>query len=388
MANLSNEFLAELTEIRHYIHQHPELSSEEYQTTAFIKEKLTGWGIDVIDTPLKTGVIAEIGNKSKGKTIALRADIDALPILEKTGLDFASENLGVMHACGHDFHQTSLLGAAKILKDNEEHLNGRIRLIFQPAEENHRGAREVVAAGYLNDIQAIIGYHNHPGLKPGEIGLKSGGIMAAVDHFKVDIIGRGTHAANPQLGVDVLVITSQIVVQLQSIVARNIAPQDSVVVSVTHIKGGNTWNVLPDTSFFEGTIRSFSNEDRRYAKARFAEIINHTAAAYGATAKITWLDGPPVTDNDSTLTPLVFENSKQFAKVFTPISSNAGEDFADYQQVTPGVFAFIGSNGDADAAGWHHSDFLVKDEGLATAVNYYVENSYLLLKYFNDGEKL
>ncbi|MBS7583927.1 amidohydrolase [Enterococcus sp. MMGLQ5-1] len=377
-------FEDELVKIRHQIHQNPELSNQEFETTKLIKNQLDKWHIKIVDTVLKTGVIAEIGDGSNGATIALRADIDALPIIEKTGLAYSSKNIGVMHACGHDFHLTSLLGAARLLKANEGQLNGLVRLIFQPAEENYRGALKVIKAGHLKDVKAIIGDHNHPQLLPGEIGLITGGIMAAVDQFMVKIIGVGTHAANPHLGKDVIVAMSQMINQLQAIVARNVSPADAVVISVTRIEAGNTWNVLPDTAVFEGTIRSFSNQNRQYVKDRFSTIVKQTAEIYDVSTSIRWIEGPGVTNNDIELTNVIVANSKKFAKVFKAAPSNGGEDFADYQAILPGVFAFIGSNGKPNASGWHHSDFTVRDEGLKTAVLYYVENSYRLLEYFDE----
>ncbi len=376
----------QLVEIRHYLHQHPERSGAEFQTTKFLKEQLIAKNIRLVPTTLKTGVIAEIGNPAKGPTIALRADIDALPIDEQTGLSYASVYSGTMHACGHDFHQTSLLGAAFLLKEKEEQLNGLVRLIFQPAEEGHFGAQQVIDAGHLEDVQAIIGYHNHPGLAPGKIGLRPAGIMAAVDQFEVTIHGVGTHAAAPHLGVDVLVTISGIIQNLQSIVARNSSPLNPSVVSVTHMTAGNTWNVLPDQGFFEGTLRSFSPASRELLNQRFVEIVEHTAATYGAKATIKMIPGPPVTFNDPQLTEWAIEASQEAGDVLHVEPSTAGEDFANFQQKIPGVFAFIGSNGEEGAPAWHHSDFIVKDEGLMTAVNYYVVNAENLLEKLSDND--
>ncbi len=375
----NHSFYKELVNIRHHIHRHPELSNEEFETTKFLKSKLTDWGVRIAPTSLPTGVIAEIGDAAKGPVIALRADIDALPILEKTNLSYASVNEGKMHACGHDFHQTSLLGAAYLLKQQEEELKGLVRLIFQPAEENHQGGKAVIAAGHLQNVEKIIGFHNHPGYPTGTIALVEGGIMAAVDQFMVKVKGIGSHAADPHLGVDTIVTMTAMIQQVQSIVSRNTNPRDPLVVSVTHVEAGNTWNVLPDEGFFEGTIRSFSKEARAHAVKRFYEIVENVAKAYGSKVEIEWLEGPNVTYNHPELTSKVFQHSQTFTNVVEATPSNAGEDFAAFQEKIPGVFAFIGSNGDENAPGWHHSDFLVKDEGLPTAVNYYVENAKYLL---------
>ena len=379
---MTDVFYEDLAKIRQQIHQHPEVSEDEHETTIFLKGYLRKLGIEPLNYPLKTGLIAEIG--SGHPIIALRADIDALPIQENTGLSYASEN-GAMHACGHDFHQTSLLGAAQILKEREAELKGTVRLIFQPAEENFQGAYQIIEAGGIDGVSAIIGYHNNPHLKPGQIGLRSGAIMAGVEQFRVDVKGVSSHAARPDLGVDTVLVTTTIINNLQQIVARTISPFDSAVLSVTHIEVGNTWNVLPASGFFEGTIRTFDPKIREDVIARFEKVVQATADQFGAQAEIVWGNSPFVTYNDLTLTPLIFENSKAFAEVIETLPSTGGEDFATYQKAIPGVFAFIGSNGDDDAADWHHDDLLVKDEALPAAVNYYVENAFFLLDYFKDN---
>ena len=381
---MTEAFYDHLAKTRHQIHQHPEVSEEEHETTVFLKGYLRNLGIEPLNYPLKTGLIAEIG--SGHPIIALRADIDALPIKEKTGLPYASDN-GAMHACGHDFHQTSLLGAAQLLKEREAELKGTIRLIFQPAEENFQGAYQVIEAGGLDGVSAIIGYHNNPHLKPGQIGLRSGAIMAGVEQFRVDVKGVSSHAARPDLGVDTVLVTTTIINNLQQIVARTVSPFESAVLSVTHIEVGNTWNVLPAAGFFEGTIRTFEPKVREDVIARFEKVVQTTADQFGAQVDITWGNSPYVTYNDLTLTPLIFENSKAFAEVIETLPSTGGEDFAAYQKEIPGVFAFVGSNGEENAPDWHHDDFLVKDEALPVAVNYYVENALFLLDYFKEQEK-
>ncbi len=376
---MSEGIYEKLREIRHYLHQHPEISENEFETTAFIKKHLKDLGIEPLAYPLKTGVIAEIG--SGQPIIALRADIDALPIIEKTGLAYASKN-GAMHACGHDFHQTSLLGAAQILKEREAEIKGTVRLIFQPAEENFQGAYQVIEAGGIEGVSAIIGYHNNPHLKPGQIGLRSGAIMAGVEQFEVTVAGISAHAARPDLGVDTVLAITTMIHNLQQIVSRTVSPFDSAVLSVTHIDVGTTWNVLPAKGFFEGTIRTFDPKIRLAVINKFTKIVETTAEQFGAQVSIQWGNSPKVTYNDATLTPLIFENSKTFAQVIETLPSTGGEDFAAYQEKIPGVFAFVGSNGADNAPDWHHDDFIVKDEALPTAVNYFVENAFKLLKYY------
>ena len=374
---LSQEHYDELVAIRRYIHENPELSGQEYETTRFISDYLTALDIKILNTGLKTGVVAQIG--SGQPVIALRADIDALPIIENTGLSFASKLDFVRYACRHDLHQTSLLGAAKILKQKESGLTGTIKLIFQQAEETHHGAREILDTGVLSDVEVIIGYHNMPDLPVGQIGVRQKGIMAAVDQFYVTVTGIGSHAAYPQSGRDSIVATSAIISSLQQIVSRNIDPQQPVVLSVTHVEAGNTWNVLPDTAIFEGTIRTFDEADRAIAKKRFYEVVENVATAYGVSVDINWIFGANVTYNDPELTDFLYHEMQTWHEdVVVPTPSNAGEDFAIYQDQIPGVFSFIGSNAPG-SPGLHFSNMTVKDETLITAVDYYVNNALSLL---------
>ena len=374
------KFYDKLIQTRHYLHRHPELSGQEYQTTIFLKNYLEDLEIRILDSNLKTGLIAEIG--SGQPIIALRADIDALPIFEQTNLSYASQNPGVMHACGHDFHQTSLLGAAELLKAMEEDLRGTIRLIFQPAEETSCGALEVIETGYLDDVKAIVGFHNMPQLKANQLALKPGAMMAGVEKFKVDVEGISSHAARPDLGVDTVITLTSMVQALQVLVARTVSPFEANVLSITHIKAGTTWNVLPQNGFFEGTIRSFSPSSQKKLKEDFIKIVENTVENFGARVSITWDQTPPVTYNDPDLTELLFENSKTFAEVVEARPSTAGEDFAFYQEKIPGVFAFVGSNGADDVPDLHHDTMTIDDEAFKVSVPYYVESALCLLKCY------
>ena len=374
------KFYDKLIQTRHYLHRHPELSGQEYQTTIFLKNYLEDLEIRILDSNLKTGLIAEIG--SGQPIIALRADIDALPIFEQTNLSYASQNPGVMHACGHDFHQTSLLGAAELLKAMEEDLQGTIRLIFQPAEETSCGALEVIETGYLDDVKAIVGFHNMPQLKANQLALKPGAMMAGVEKFKVDVEGISSHAARPDLGVDTVITLTSMVQALQVLVARTVSPFEANVLSITHIEAGTTWNVLPQNGFFEGTIRSFSPSSQKKLKEDFIKIVENTAENFGARVSITWDQTPPVTYNDPDLTELLFENSKTFAEVVEVRPSTAGEDFAFYQEKIPGVFAFIGSNGADAAPDLHHDTMTIDDEAFKVSVPYYVESALCLLRCY------
>ena len=374
----------ELREIRHYIHQHPELSGQEYQTTAFLKDRLEGLGIHVLESGLKTGLIAEIGTGHP--VVALRADIDALPIVEQTGLPYQSQNPGVMHACGHDFHQTSLLGAAALLKEKEAQIDGTVRLIFQPAEEISEGATEVLATGLLEDVQGIIGFHNMPQLKAGQLALNAGAMMAGVEKFKVTVTGVSSHAARPDLGADTVTAVTTMVQNLQLLISRTVSPFETAVLSITHLDVGSTWNVLPKSGYFEGTIRCFNPSLQRELKERFISIIRHTAKSLEVDVTFEWGVTPPVTFNDEELTQLVWDASQGLAEVIPATPSTAGEDFAFYQERIPGVFAFIGSNGEPDAPDLHHDHMTIDDAAFRVSVPYYVENAQALLRYFKDKE--
>lgn len=374
----------ELAEIRHYIHQYPELSGQEYQTTAFLKERLEELGIRILESGLKTGLIAEIG--SGRPVVALRADIDALPILEQTNLSYQSQNLGVMHACGHDFHQTSLLGAAAILKEKEDQLEGTVRLIFQPAEEISEGASDVLATGLLEDVQGIIGFHNIPQLKAGQLALNAGAMMAGVEKFKVTVTGVSSHAARPDLGVDTVTAVTTMVQNVQLLISRTVSPFETTVLSITHLDVGSTWNVLPKSGYFEGTIRSFNPSVQRDLKAHFISIIRHIAESLEVDVAFEWGVTPPVTFNDEELTKVVWEASQGLAEVIPANPSTAGEDFAFYQERIPGVFAFIGSNGEPDAPDLHHDHMTIDDAAFEVSVPYYVENAQALLRYFKAKE--
>ena len=361
---------------RRHLHMYPEVSGTEVETTRYIREALEAMGLTCWDLKSKTGVVAEIGN-GEGPTLALRADIDALPIVEQTGLDYASKNEGVMHACGHDFHTASLLGAVQVLKEQEAQLQGKVRFIFQPAEESNQGARALIAEGVLDGVDAIIGFHNKPELPVGTIGVKEGPLMAAVGQFKAEITGVGTHAAAPHNGNDPIVTACQVIANAQAIVARHTSPLEPVVLSVSHIEAGNTWNVIPEKVFFEGTIRTFNKEVERKMTEQFEKMIVQTADVYGQKGSIEWILTPPVVHNDAAVTKVVKSVTEKFATVVTPEVTLGAEDFANYMEHVPGCFVFIGTGCPRE---WHHPAFLVDDAALPFAIQYFVDNTNALLE--------
>ncbi|GMK45165.1 hydrolase [Paenibacillus glycanilyticus] len=367
-----------LTDIRRELHRNPELSHEEFETTIRIKSWLEAGGIRIADYPLKTGVIAEIGTGSP--VIALRADIDALPIQEETGLPFASAVPGKMHACGHDFHTAALIGAAYLLKEREQELKGTVRLIFQPAEEKAKGARQVIASGALEGVQAIFGLHNKPDLPVGTIGIKGGPLMAAADGFVVEVAGRGSHAAVPEAGNDPVLTAAHIVTALQSIVSRNVGALDSAVISVTKLNSGTAWNVIPEKAVLDGTIRTFDPDIRRRVRERFDQVVAGVAAAFDTTAVVRWIEGPPPVHNDEGLAELAWREAERLELLpVNPVPSLAGEDFAAYQQQVPGLFVFVGTDGPQE---WHHPAFDLDERALPVAADFLAGTAIRALSHF------
>ena len=373
---ITKEIIEKATAHRRHLHMYPEVSGTEVETTRYIRQALEAMGLTCWDLQSKTGVVAEIGNDS-GPTLALRADIDALPIVEQTGLDYASKNEGAMHACGHDFHTASLLGAVQVLKEQEANLQGKVRFIFQPAEESNQGARALISEGVLEGVDAIIGFHNKPELPVGTIGVKEGPLMAAVGQFKAEITGVGTHAAAPHNGNDPIVTACQVIANAQAIVARHTSPLEPVVLSVSHIEAGNTWNVIPEKVFFEGTIRTFNKEVERKMTEQFEKMIVQTADVYGQKGSIEWILTPPVVHNDAAVTKVVKSVTEKFATVVTPEVTLGAEDFANYMEHVPGCFVFIGTGCPRE---WHHPAFLVDDAALPFAIQYFVDNTNALLE--------
>ena len=361
------DIFQKITDEFYWFHRHPELSYEEVETTKRLREDLAAAGIEVLDLPLKTGLVAKVGT-GEAPFIALRCDIDGLPIQEESGLAYASEHAGRMHACGHDFHISAVLGSAYLLKAKERELRGTVYLIFQPAEEAPGGARKVMETGVLKDVQAIFGLHTSPLYDVGTLGIRSGAVTASVDKFTVTFHGKGTHAAHPERGIDPIVMAASFVTAAQSIVSRNIDPAHPGLVSITHIESGNTWNVIPESSWLEGTVRCLTAEDRKLIKKRIYELAEGQAASFGGHAELTWYAGPPATDNTPDWTDFAIEVAKEAGLNVVPAPVNlAGEDFAYYQEEIPGVFVLVGT-GKSPAN--HNPKFHVDPAALGPAARY------------------
>ncbi|WP_145036416.1 amidohydrolase [Paenibacillus sp. Y412MC10] len=370
-------------EIRRHLHRYPELSNEEFETTQLIRGWLEEAGIRVAGYPLGTGVIAEVGGFQEGPIIALRADIDALPVQEETGLPYASTISGKMHACGHDFHTAALIGTAYALKQREQELRGTVRLIFQPAEEKAKGAKQVIDSGALEGVQAIFGMHNKPDLPVGTIGIKEGPLMAAADGFVVEVAGKGSHAAVPEAGLDPIVTASHIITALQSIVSRNVSPLKSTVISVTKLHSGTAWNVIPDKALLEGTIRTFDDDVRHQVLERFGQVVQGVAAAFGATAAVRWIEGPPPVHNDRKLAELGYAAAAEAGyEAVIPVPSPAGEDFAVYQREVPGLFVFMGTAGTQE---WHHPAFDLDERAIPVSIDFFTRLAERALRHYHAG---
>ena len=350
------------------LHMHPELSYEEYETTERIKRELAAAGIEILQIPLKTGVTAIVRGAKPGKTYGLRCDIDALPIEEETDLPYKSKTPGKMHACGHDFHTAAVFGAALLLQERKEELQGTVKILFQPAEESSHGAETVLETGVLSDVTAIFGLHTAAYLPVGTLGIRAGSVMAAVDRFELNITGTGCHGGHPDEGVDTILVAASVIQAFQSIVGRNLNPFHTGVHSVTRINGGNTWNVIPDKVELEGTVRSMEKDDRIFIERRMREIAEHTAAAYGANAELLWYPGPPATVNEKAWSAFAQKVAEESGfEVVPQRNSTGGEDFAFYLEKIPGCFINVGTG-----VGYpnHHPKFYADEAALTPAAEY------------------
>lgn len=359
------ELLPDITAWRRDLHENPEILFETHRTSAVVADKLKTFGCDEIVTGIgRTGVVAVIKGKSNtsGKVIGLRADMDALPIHEATGLDYASKTDGAMHACGHDGHTAMLLGAAQYLAETRN-FDGTVVVIFQPAEEGGGGGREMCEDGMMEKfgIQEVYGMHNWPGKPVGAFSIRSGAFFAATDQFEIIVEGKGGHAAKPHETVDSVLVAAHTVTALQSIASRNADPVDQIVISVTSIESSSkAFNVIAQRTHLKGTIRTMSKEMRALAEARLKAIVENTCAAFGAAAEIKFYNGYPSMVNHE-------EQTEFAASVATKISGKCeeapivmgGEDFAYLLEERPGAYILVGNGDSADV---HHPEYNFNDE--------------------------
>jgi len=366
----------QVTAWRRDLHAHPELMYDVHRTAATVADKLKGFGCDEVATGLgRTGVVAVIhGRRGAGRTIGLRADMDALPIEEATGLPYKSTVPGKMHACGHDGHTAMLLGAARYLAETRN-FAGTAVLIFQPAEEGGAGAKAMLDDGMIErfGIGEIYGMHNYPGMPVGQFGIRSGAMMAAADGLTIDIEGIGAHAARPHLGIDSVLVAAQIINAIQSVASRNVDPLKSAVVSITMVKASNTDNVIPQTVQLRGTARSLEAGVRDLIEERLHKVVENTAAAYGAKATLTYRRGYPVLVNHEEQTDFAASVAREIAgesNVDTSLPPMMGaEDFAFMLNARPGAFIWVGNG---DSAGLHHPKYNFNDDVIPVGTSYWV----------------
>lgn len=360
------EMLPEIIEWRRDLHENPEIMYETHRTAGIVAEKLESFGCDEVTTGIgRVGVVGVIKGKTdtSGRVIGLRADMDALPIIEETGLDYASKIPGAMHACGHDGHTAMLLGTAKYLAETRN-FDGTCVVFFQPAEEGGGGSLEMINDGLLErwNIDEVYAIHNKPGLDAGQFAMRPGPIMAAADQFEIYVTGRGGHAAEPHLGIDATLVASHIVVALQSVVARNVDPMKQAVLTVSTFNASSQANnVISETAVLTGTVRSMDGDVQDFIERRLSEVCESTAAAFGATAKVDYHRGYPATVNAVENTKIAVEVAKDIAGSAddnTPAVMGA-EDFSYLLERRPGTFIFLGNG---DSAGWHHPKFNFNDE--------------------------
>jgi hippurate hydrolase len=367
----------EITQWRRDLHAHPELLFDVHRTAGVVAEKLKAFGCDEVVPGIgQTGVVGVIRGRKSGsnKVIGLRADMDALPIDEQTNVPYRSKTPGVMHACGHDGHTAMLLGATKYLAETRN-FDGTAVVIFQPAEEGGGGGREMVKDGMMErfGINEVYGMHNSPDLPIGEFALRRGPVMAAADKLRIDIEGKGTHAAKPHLGIDTILVGAQIVNQLQSIVSRNLDPLQSGVVSICTFKSGDTDNVIPQTAMMLGTVRTLMPEVQDMIEKRVSEVVEGVAKLHGATAKVTYVRNYPITINHDKQTDFAASIAAQISganKVNTDLAPVMGaEDFSFMLNERPGAFIFVGNG---ESAGLHHPAYNFNDDAIPVGTSYWV----------------
>ena len=373
------ELQPEIAAWRRDLHRHPELLYDTPRTSGIVADKLRAFGCDDVQTGIgRTGVVGVIRGRqsASGKVIGLRADMDALPITELTGLPHASQTPGLMHACGHDGHTAMLLGAAKYLTETRA-FDGTAVVIFQPAEEGGAGGRAMCADGLMAnfDIQEVYGMHNMPGVPVGTFAIRPGAFFAATDEFTVDVIGKGGHAAKPHDTIDTTLVAAQLVVALQSIVSRNVDPLEALVVSVTSFRtASEAFNVIPGQVQLKGTVRTMEPGVRKLAEARFKLVCTHTAQAFGATATVDYRRGYPVTINAAPQTAFAATVATRIAGAEN-VATDApaimgGEDFAFMLEERPGAYILTGNG---DTAMVHHPAYDFNDAAIPFGSSYWVK---------------
>ncbi len=376
-----NALHSEMSAWRQHLHRHPETAYEEVETAAFIAEKLCDFGLTPHTGLAKTGVVASLSAGTGTRAIALRADMDALHIHERSELAYQSIVPGKMHACGHDGHSTMLLGAAKYLAKHQK-FNGTVHFIFQPAEEGRAGARLMLEEGLFEKFpcESVFGMHNFPNIPTGHFAIKAGPIMAGLDCFEITLTGVGSHAAKPHLGQDPIVAASYLINALQSIVSRNVNPADSAVVTITQLHSGQTWNAIPEQVILKGTFRCFKASVQQLIEARIRQLTETLSAAFNVQGAVVFNPenpGYPVTSNSVAETEIAAQVATslvgELAVDLNPEPSMGSEDFSFLLQQKPGCFVWIGNGAGAGCGQLHNPYYDFNDEILPIGVSYWVK---------------
>ncbi len=367
-----------IIEQRRWFHQHPEVSEKEFESCKHIRAEMDKMGVEWRPCGLETGTLATIHGAKPGKTILLRGDMDGLTVQEETGLEYASEVPGVMHACGHDCHMSMLLTAARILNEVKDDLCGTVRLAFQPAEEVATGARSMIAQGALDGVDACFAQHVWAEVEAGKISIEAGPRMAAADWFLIDIQGKGSHGAAPHQGIDAATASAAMVEAIQTIVSREVDPNQPAVMTVGVVNVGTRWNVVPEYSHIEGTARCFDPGVRQLLEDALRRIVKSVAETYRVDAKLEWRYIVPPTVNDPAISALAANAAKKALgpDALTPYDkTNGGEDFAYFMEKVPGAVAFLGIRNEECGAVWvnHSGHFCVDESALIDGAKLYAQ---------------
>lgn len=366
----------EFVGLRRRIHEYPELSMQEIETTKLVREYLDHLRIENYPNGNQTGAVAILKGAKPGPVIGLRADMDALKLTENTNLPFASKNAGVCHACGHDLHTAVLLGTACLLKDYQPELCGTVKFLFQPAEEGYGGAKSMIANGALENpcLDYILACHTWPEMPAGTIGVRKGAMLGASDSFKITVKGRGGHAAHPHKGIDPVVVAAHIITEIQTIVSRRVAPVDPVVITVGHLTAGTVSNIIPGEAVMEGTVRTQNPETRIQVSEYLKQLAVGTAYAMGAEAEVEYDFGYPPTMNDPKVIDWISEAVTEILGperlLQVPVSSMGSEDFSFYLEKVPGALFRIGTYDETPESKWalHNPAIIFNEQAILTGI--------------------
>ncbi len=383
--DLADEVKEDVIRWRRHLHENPELSFQEEKTAQFVYDTLASFGNLKLSRPTKTSVMARLIGSQPGKVLAIRADMDALPIHEENTFEFASKNPGVMHACGHDGHTAMLLGTAKVLSKLASEIKGEVRFFFQHAEELFPGgAEEMVQAGVMDGVDLVIGAHLWSPIEKGKVGISYGSMMAAPDTFYITVKGKGGHAALPHDTIDSIAIAAQVVTNLQHIVSRNTDPLDNLVVSVTQFIGGTTHNVIPGSVELCGTVRSFDAKLRESIPGKMEQIVKGITSAHGANYDFQYVNGYRPVINDDEVTKVLEETVLEVfgQEALDHMRPNmGGEDFSAFQQKAPGAFFYVGAGNAEKGITYphHHARFTIDEDALEIGVKVFLHATFKFL---------